>query len=1110
MVLKKLKINKSRSSALFVSVIYLIFGTLWIAVSGELVQYFTHGSELGPRFELYKGLLFIFVTSLLLYFTIRRREIQREKLESEVSESEIKWKNIFDSANDPIFILDKNYRIIVANSKASALYGYTREEFLKLGLKDIHEYEDAGFITGKMNEAAETTGAEFEINHRKKDGTRIPVEISTRAVLRESSMEYIYIVHDLSARKSIEEKLISSESKYRTLVEASHELIWSTDENNFISFVNNASAEIYGLQPEDMIGKKFSDFATKEQLEVDFKSIREAIKKGDGFLQYESRITDSAGKEKYLLTNCLINKDQNGKLTGMFGTSLDITERFESGERVKFHNRVYSLMTNMNQLIVRAKNKEQILNDACRLAVEYGMFRLAWIGIPDEGTRNILPAYQFGDSENYLENICISTDEPEGTRGPIVRAFNDKVYFVSNDVENDPLLVRWKDSTLAKGFRSFATFPIEVKDKVVAVYNIYSEKKNFFGKTETELLLELAEDISFALEYIELEQERQIIEDRYKNIVEKAPIGIYAHLDNVITYINPEGYKILGADSYKSIVGKNINELIHPDFKEIVDMRLERIRSGKSAAELEEKFIKTDGGEIEVMVSAIPYFHEGKKGAQVFFRDLTEQKRAQREIIESNERFELITKATNDALWDWDLQTDHVWWNDGFKDLFGYKEEEIGTKISDWEGRIHDDDRKRIVDGMSHAIVSGQEFWFDEYSFLKRDGSYAYVFDRGYILKDADGKPYRMVGSMLDISFRRKMENELKVSEEKWRSLFENSPSIIFTIDRNYRITGINRSFVSVYDSDQIIGMNGFELIHEDEKPAVKEIIERVIAEKKAESFTARSSETDNERFYSVQAIPQVKEAAVEGLTLIATDITDKIIAEDKLKESNQRLHALAAHLQIIREEERTMISREIHDQLGQELTALKMDIAFLSRQIDKIKISGKPDWVELQNGLKSMSDITDQTINSVRRIARELRPDVLDKLGLKDAIEWQAEEFTKRTGIDCIVSISHNELKFRRELENTIFRIVQESLTNVARHSGAKRSKVAFSIRGESIYLTIEDNGRGITESEINNAKSLGLVGIKERVYSVKGSLTISGVKDSGTTIKIIIPTKQ
>jgi signal transduction histidine kinase len=303
--------------------------------------------------------------------------------------------------------------------------------------------------------------------------------------------------------------------------------------------------------------------------------------------------------------------------------------------------------------------------------------------------------------------------------------------------------------------------------------------------------------------------------------------------------------------------------------------------------------------------------------------------------------------------------------------------------------------------------------------------------------------------------------------------------------------------------------MNGFELVHKDERARVKEIIERVFADKQADSFIVKSSESKQDNFYSVQAIPQVKDSVTEGLTLIATDITDKIIAEERLKETNQRLHALAAHLQTIREEERTMIAREIHDQLGQELTALKMDIAFLSRQIEKIKISGKPDWNELQQSLRSMSDITDQTINSVRRIARELRPDVLDKLGLKDAIEWQAEEFTKRTGIDCIVSISQSELNFKRELENTIFRIVQESLTNVARHSGAAISKVGLTINSKNIYLTIEDNGRGITPEEIENAKSLGLVGIKERVYSVKGKLTINGVKDKGTILKIIIPTE-
>jgi PAS domain S-box-containing protein len=1098
------------SSALFITLTYLVFGILWIAISGKLVLYFANGIELSSRFELYKGLFFILATSLLLYAAIRRRERQREKLEADITKSEVKWKNIFDSANDPILILDRDYKIIETNSKACDLYGYSPKEFQNLSIKDIHEYNDIEFIRRQMNEVINNTGSEFEINHRKKDGSIIPVEVSTRALMKDDGVEFIHIVHDLSARKNIEKKLISSESKYRTLVEASHELIWATDEKNVISFVNNASREIYGLAPEEMIGKKFTDFATREQIDLDLKAIKEAIKQGNVYLQYEGSITDSQGKEKYLLTNCIINKDSTGKLTGMFGTSLDITERYESGERVKYHNRIYSLMTNMNQLIVRAKNKEQILNDACRLAVEFGMFQLAWIGIVDGNSGKVLPAYQFGKYENYTGKLDISVKEPDNVKGPIVRAFTENVFYVSNDVENDYQLMKWKAATLEKGFRSFATFPIEVRNKVVAVYNIYSENKDFFGKTETELLLELTEDISFALEYIELENERLIIEDRYKNIVEKAPIGIFVHLDRKITYINPEGYSILGASTHKEIIGKDIFELIHPEYKEIVLNRLEKVQEGISASELEEKFTKSDGTVVEVMVSAIPYFHEGKKGAQVFFRDLTEQKKTQCEISETNERFKLITKATNDALWDWDLLTDNVWWNDGFKDLFGYNDDEIGEKIGSWEERIHENDRKKIISGLHSAISSGHDFWFDEYSFLKKDGNYAYVFDRAYILKDAGGKPYRMVGSMIDITFRRKMENELKESEEKWRSLFENSPSIIFTIDKQFAITGINRSFINRYNSEEIIGMNAFELIDTDEQKSVREIIERVFADKQAESFTVKSSESDHGRFYSVQAVPFIKNSAAEGMTLIATDITDKIMAEERLKETNQRLHALAAHLQTIREEERTMISREIHDQLGQELTALKMDIAFLSRQIDKVKLSGKPDWNELQDGLKSMSDITDQTINSVRRIARELRPDVLDKLGLKDAIEWQAEEFTKRTGIDCIVSISRSELNFNNLLENTVFRIVQESLTNVARHSGATRSKVGLSMDSNSIYLTIEDNGRGITPEEIDNAKSLGLVGIKERAYSVNGKLTINGQKDKGTILKIIIPIEQ
>lgn len=970
-----------RSSVLFITMVYMVFGITWIFLSGAALDLFASGSDDLQRWETYKGVLFILATSLLIFMMINRREKQREKLEA---------------------------------------------------------------------------------------------------------------------------NLIESEKKYRTIVEASHELIWSTDRNNIITFVNNASENIYGLKPEEMIGRKFTDFAGPEQITEDKIAFAEALKSGADFIQYESKVTNSSGQTKHLLTNCIIERLPAGGQAGLHGTSLDITDRVEIEDKLKNQNRVYALQTNVNQLIVRAKDKDQILSDACRLAVEFGKFKMAWVGLIDPETGKIMPAHSFGDITDYVNKLDISIHEKN--KGPIVKAFTDKTYYVSNDVETDSNLSLWKEDCLQKGFHSFGTFPIECRDKIAAVYNIYSGEKNFFGNESTSLLLELAEDISFALEYLEIEKERVKIEESYKNIVEKAPIGIWLQLEGRLSYINPAGYKMLGYDSYHELIGKNIKDIIHSSSHREVNQRLEKLLEGNPVPGIEEKFVRSDGRLIDVMVSAIPFAQDGRKGSQAFFNDLTETKTAQKEANETNERFKLITKATNDALWDWNLETDTMWWNDGFKDLFGYSDDEIEKGIESWTNRIHEDDKERIKNGIETAISAGHDFWFDEYAFRRKDGSYSYVFDRGYILKDSHQKPYRMVGSMIDISFRRKMEEELKASEEKWRSLFENSPSIILTIDSNYNITGVNRSISKRYDSREIIGLNCFELIDPSGSPAAKENLDTVFSSQKAHSFTVkRVTEENAVQHYMVQAIPQIRNSKVDNITLIATDITEKILAEEKEKETNEMLHSLAAHLQTIREEERTMISREIHDQLGQELTALKMDIAFLSKKIEKSR--EKPDCEGIMEGLRSMSDITDQTINSVRRIARELRPDILDKLGLKDAIEWHAEEFTKRTGIRSSVSFTDTEFHLGQNLDTTIYRIVQEALTNVARHSGADYVKLGLSMNGKNIYLSIEDNGRGITEDEIRNAKSLGLVGIKERAHSVNGQISITGIKNEGTKLNIIIP---
>lgn len=970
-----------RSSALFITIVYMVFGITWILLSGAVLDLLTSGTDDVQKWETYKGILFIIATSLLIFVMINRREKQREKLEA---------------------------------------------------------------------------------------------------------------------------NLVESEKKYRTIVEASHELIWSTDRNNVITFVNNASVNIYGVKPEEMIGRKFTDFASPEQIIEDKKAMAEALKSGVDFIKYESKVTDSSGRTKHLLTNCIIERFPNGEQAGLHGTSLDITDRVEIEDKLKYQNRVYALQTNVNQLIVRAKDKDRILSDACRLAVEYGKFKMAWVGIADPDSGKIIPVHSFGDTMNYVDKLDISLHEPE--KGPIVKAFNNSTYYVSNDVETDSRLSKWKDNCVQKGFHSFGTFPLECRNKVIAVYNIYSGEKNFFGNESTKLLLELAEDISFALEYLEIEKERIKIEESYRNIVEKAPVGIWLQLDGRISYINPAGYRMLGYDSYHDLIGRDIKEIIHSSSHREVNERLGKLLAGKPVPEIEEKFVRKNGQLMDVMVSAIPFSQDGRKGSQAFFKDLTETKKAQNDANETNERFKLITKATNDALWDWNLETNTIWWNDGFKDLFGYSDEEIEKGIESWTSRIHEDDKERIKSGIEMAISAGHDFWFDEYAFRKKDGSFSYVFDRGYILKDAAGKPYRMVGSMIDISFRRKMEEELKASEEKWRSLFENSPSIILTIDSKYCITGVNRSISRRYDSLEIIGLNCFELIDEADRAMTKENLDKVFFTGEAVSFTVKRVSDDGKvQYYTVQAVPQKRSDTVDYVTIIATEITEKILAEEKEKQTNEMLHSLAAHLQTIREEERTMISREIHDQLGQELTALKMDIAFLARKIEKSK--DMPDFEGILEGLRSMSDITDQTINSVRRIARELRPDILDKLGLKDAIEWHAEEFTKRTGIRSSVSFSDSEFQLGQNLDTTIYRIVQEALTNVARHSGANFVKLGLILNGKKIYLSIEDNGKGITEEEIKNAKSLGLVGIKERAHSVNGQISITGIKDKGTKLNIIIP---
>lgn len=244
------------------------------------------------------------------------------------------------------------------------------------------------------------------------------------------------------------------------------------------------------------------------------------------------------------------------------------------------------------------------------------------------------------------------------------------------------------------------------------------------------------------------------------------------------------------------------------------------------------------------------------------------------------------------------------------------------------------------------------------------------------------------------------------------------------------------------------------------------------------------------------QLVPAMHRALRE-----AGERSERKRAEGKLRESHEQLRALSIYLQYVREEERTRIAREVHDELGQALTSLKLDLAWLlGRQ--------PPGQRPLHDKIKAMSRHIDTTIHTVRRIATELRPGILDDLGLVAALEWQANDFQGRTGIACdVASTLRDDAPLDADLNTAFFRIFQETLTNIMRHAGATRVVVRSHEEQGNVFLVVTDNGRGITAAEIHDTRSIGLVGMCERAALLGGEVTFRSEPGQGTTVTVRIP---
>ncbi len=387
-------------------------------------------------------------------------------------------------------------------------------------------------------------------------------------------------------------------------------------------------------------------------------------------------------------------------------------------------------------------------------------------------------------------------------------------------------------------------------------------------------------------------------------------------------------------------------------------------------------------------------------------------------------------------------------------------------------------------------------------------GTIALFYAETHQPSDAERKVGDIAAQLVGIALERhEAEEALRESESRYRQLFERNLAGVYRENEEGKYLECNEAFANIVgaaSAAELTRLNSTAFYFETaDRDRYLRLLRKQGSVTNYEMRLRRLDESEVWVLCNATLIEREGEPVVlEGVLL---DITKRKYAEAKLNEQREQLRALTAKISAVREEERTVISREIHDSLGQLLTGLKLDISWLSKRINQhVEGDTRKLLVKKTDGI---SELLDQTIGTVRELATQLRPGVLDTLGLTAAIEWQVEDLKTRSGMECELWLCPEPKNLPQEKVTVIFRILQEILTNIIRHAEATRVVIHLMPNKDDLLLTVIDNGRGITAAEMQHQKSLGLLGMRERANSVGGEVKLEGAAGRGTTVTVRIP---
>jgi PAS domain S-box-containing protein len=879
-------------------------------------------------------------------------------------------------------------------------------------------------------------------------------------------------------KNHMDKELKESEKRFYMLFRNSPLPYQSLDENGFLLDVNPAWLECLGYSKDEVIGKNFSEFLSPnygEHFKKNFPLFKSAGEIHD--VQFQMKHKD--GSHIFVSYEGKIGYDELGHFKQTHCIFQDITERISTQERIDKLYRLYTTLSQINQSIVRIKSRKELFKTICNVCVEYGKFQMAWIGIIDDQTGNIIPVEYSGDEKGYLKKISLNIKESPSLHKPSLMSIEKGECNVIDDIEKD-LNSEWRDEALKRNYQSLASIPFKLNGKILGILYIYSSKPYFFIEEEIDLVKEIGLDISFALDSIKTEEEKKLTknaliksEKNYRELVDNSLVAIYkTNLDGDILFANDSMAKMFHYERVDELKEENIKKLYknNEDRYQLIN----KLEKESRIRDYELEIVAKDNQTVNVLVSA-SLEDDIISG---MFMDISDRK-------QSEEKFRSIIHNSTDLIRILDKDGLITFDSPSSTRILGYSEGYfIGKNPLEF---IHPDDLERVRKDLDEVYKNLNPGTPTEFRIRKEDGSYIPVES---VSQNMTHNPNieGIIVTTHPIHQRKEMENALLESEEKYRTLFEEDPDYTILIGTDGILLDVNNATINMagLSRHELIGKNFSELkiIPPEDIELHLDKINRLLQDELVKPYESRLIDKEgNIRWTLIHFIAVKEKENISYILGIATDITVQKLAENELRSSLK---------------EKNILLQEIHHRVKNNMQIISSLLNLQIKYVDEEEAVNV--LIESQNRVQSMAMIHEKLYESEN----------LTNINFIEYIQSLVSNLfhsynVKNSRIKTILEIDKVNLNMETAIPCGL--IISETVSNCLKYAfpNDMSGEIFISLKSIDIgyELIIRDNGIGLPEKlEFSKLESLGLLLVNNLTEQIDGELKIN--KQNPTEFKI------